>query len=190
MLLPVLCVSIGCASIDLTDADLTAPPENEALAYGRINVVIGNKAAQWQHRTMEQLTSVKAAFTRVDGRFWLNLVNESTKAHLEPEVYNDGSFYWHMPPGKYFLIGYRWLQNGAFIQTDINGSIRARIEIPSRSSACYLGSLRIVFQNYESGPSEISVIDEFENGSQVLAQRFPRLKIDSQRCFFKIGAPQ
>jgi len=185
--LPILCISIGCTSIDLTGANLTALPEGEALAYGHIKVFMGDKAAQWQSSAL--LAHVKQGFDIIDGRFLVHLVNESSDAHFDPEIYNDGSFYWHLPPGKYFIIGYEWIRSGGYFHTRIHGPIRAHMEIPSRSAACYLGSLRIAFQDDWRSPYRISVIDELEEAGPTLVQKFPHLKIDSQRCIFKVEAP-
>ena len=83
------------------------------------------------------------------------------------------------------MVGFEWRREGGIFHARMHGPIRARTEIPSQSSACYLGSLRIEFQDDLRGPYKISVIDELEEASAALAQRFARLKIDSQRCILK-----
>ena len=67
-------------------------------------------------------------------------------------------------------------EEGRFLHARMHGPIRARTEIPSQSSACYLGSLRIEFQDDLRGPYKISVIDELEEASAALAQRFAQFK--------------
>lgn len=176
-------LSLGCASIDLTDLDMTALPDNEAMAYGQIKVFIGEKAAHWS--TSAQAALINSQFTMNDGRFFIHLVNESSEAKYDQEIHNDGSFYWHLPAGNYFVAGFEWRREGGYFMTKMHGPIRARVEIPSRSSACYLGSLRIEFQDAGRGPYRISVIDELDEASSTMTQRFTRLKIDSQRCIFK-----
>lgn len=177
--------SIGCASIDLTDLDMTALPENEAMAYGQIKVFIGDKPAQWSSSAVAAL--INAQFTIRDGRFFIHFVNESSEAKYDQEIHDDGSFYWHLPAGNYFVAGFEWRREGGDFLTKMHGPIRARIEIPTHSSACYLGSLRIELQDEGRGRGryKISVIDELEEASTTMAQRFTRLKIDSQRCIFK-----
>jgi len=176
-------LSLGCASIDLTDLDMTALPENEAMAYGQIKVIIGDKPAQWQPSA--QMAFIKTPFTIHDGRFFVQLVNESSETHYDQEIHNDGSFYWHLPAGKYFVVGFEWRREGGVLHRRMHGPIRAHVDIPYQSSACYLGSLRIEFQDEGRGPYRISVIDELDEASSTMTQRFTRLKIDSQRCIFK-----
>jgi hypothetical protein len=114
--LPVLVFFIGCASsIDATDRNVS---DDNVLTYGRINVVLIQRDASWQGELSEQLTSFRALAKRIDGRFWVTLVNQSTDQSFEPEIYNDGSFYWKLPPGKYLLLSYRWLRPGAFATSE------------------------------------------------------------------------
>ena len=181
--IPIVCLAIGCTSIDLTDVNLTALPENEAMAYGQIKVLIGDKPAQWQPSA--QMAFLKTPFTIHDGRFFVHLVNQSSETHYDQEIHNDGSFYWHLPAGKYFIVGFEWRREGGAFHKRMHGPIRAHIEIPSASSVCYLGSLRIEFPDDQNTPYRISVIDELEEAKAALAQRFTRLKIDSQKCIFK-----
>ena len=106
------------------------------------------------------------------------------------ELYNDDLFYWNIPPGKYFFVGYRWIRNGAFTNTDLRGPVRDDVEIPSSVSSCYAGALRMRFTHYDKGPDEVSVNDDLENVKKTLAQQFPSLRSNSETCFLTMEAPK
>ncbi len=153
----------GCTSaVDLTPAD--AVPPSEGVVFGRVKMV-------WKGET-KTLTSMLGESTLSV----VLLADGSSNATSVP-LRDDGSFYWHLPPGGYTIAGFEGLTPDLFSRR-MKGRIFARFGA-RQTLATYVGTLTLLF---EAPPGyRMVVADDYAQAVKDLADRFPRLALTSQK---------
>ena len=97
----------------------------------------------------------------VSSRFRLFVVNDATSKTITHSVTEDGSLYWHLPPGTYAIAGFKW--------GDRSGRIAASFTSEA-GTIDYIGTLTITFR---AGHYSVRVDDDFDEAVQRFTSNFP-----------------
>src|SRR5512139_3700554 len=89
----------GCATNPIDFSKAKAVPQEEAVVFGRVNVIYKDEPKVWGKLSSPGVFNI------------LVLPGGSSEAcsHMLRE---DGSFYWHLPLGSYAISGFQWTVRG------------------------------------------------------------------------------
>jgi hypothetical protein len=175
-ILSMLLFFISCASSPIELSSTKFVPSYETIVFGRVKVIDREKPVTWGSSPLER------GFRRYGG-FTIFIVPDTGREPLAYELSADGSFYWHLPKGRYHITGFHW-SRGSFIR---GGQIPARFEVPEGQSAVYLGTLTMVFQG---GSYALRVENEYQQAQQNLKSKFPEITGDSIKNLLQLEVTQ
>jgi hypothetical protein len=156
----------GCATnpIDLSKAK--AVPMEEAVVFGRVNIIHKNEPKVWG-----KLSS--------PGGFYISVLPGGSSEAFSHTLREDGSFYWHLRPGDYTIAGLTWeRERKGFLSSGwekVTGRIFANFKVAEGGSLNYIGTLTIVFED-KGYRYFMRVEEDFDQASKVFSSKFPNIK--------------
>jgi hypothetical protein len=171
LLLALILFLSGCAinPIDFSKAKTT--PQEEAVVFGRVNVIYKDEPKVWG-----KLSS--------PGVFYVLVLPSGSSEAFSHMLREDGSFYWHFPPGSYAISGFQWATRGG----TRSGRIFAEFTIPERKSITYIGKLTLIFDgNYRFS---MRIEDDYDQAIQEFRKKFPEIKEEPVKNLMKLEVPR
>ena len=175
-ILSMLLFLVSCASSPIDVSSKKFVPAGETIVFGRVKVIHKGKPVTWGSSPLER------GFRRYGG-FAIFIVPDTGTKPVAYELCADGSFYWHLPNGRYNITGFHW-SRGNVIR---GGQIPARFEVPEGQSPVYLGTLTIFFQG---GAYAFRVENDYQQAQQNLKSKFPKVKGDSVENLLQLEVTQ
>lgn len=149
----------SCAS-SIAISRITDVPQGESLVFGQVKVISEGKPVNWSQREL---------FKQPPGVFHIAILAHNDLKLLTYQLSgDDGSFYWHLPPGDYKLTGFHWISTTG--DKTIIRPILAQFVVSAGESITYIGTLTISF---EAERYSMRVEDEYEHGLFALKGKFP-----------------
>lgn len=146
-------------------------PQEEAVVFGHVNIIYRDEPKVWG-----KLSS--------PGVFYILVLPGGSSEAFSHMLREDGSFYWHLPPGSYAISGFQWTGRGG----TRSGRIFAEFTIPERKSITYIGKLTLIFDgNYNSS---MRIEDDYDQAIQEFKKKFPEIKDDSVKNLMKLEVPR
>jgi hypothetical protein len=145
----------SCASspIKLSETDEIAT--DERIVFGRVKVMRGEEAINWEWKPLFG-----------PGQFEISILPDGSSEAIYYRLSDDGSFYWHLPPGGYSIAGYHW----QFSEGMSSGNrIFADFIVPGERTATYIGTLVIA-------GGLISIEDEYEEAINAFNSKFEEFR--------------
>lgn len=140
----------GCAAQKIEVRTISDLPRGESLVFGRVGVIRFGKEMKW---------------ARYGTNLSLIIQQEGeNEAFTYKLVEEDGSFYWHLPTGKYTIVGFDWVR--------MRGRIFTKFEVPGPDPT-YIGTLIIRFAGYRY---RWEIKDHFLFAIENLEKKFPVIK--------------
>jgi hypothetical protein len=161
----------GCATnrFDLSKAKTV--PQEDAVVFGRVNVIYKNEPAVWG-----KLSS--------PGGFYISILPGGSSEAFSHLLREDGTFYWHLRPGDYTIAELTWERPTSGFWSSgsekVTGRIFANFKVAERGSLNYIGTLTIVFAD-KGYRYFMGVEDEFDQTSKVFGGKFPNIKGEAVR---------
>ncbi len=81
-------------------SDTKALHQGEAVVFGRVRVFLHGESIDWD------------SFIHLDSAFRIHLLPDAGAKPISYQLTGDGSFAWHLPPGRYSLTGFHWGSRG------------------------------------------------------------------------------
>lgn len=140
----------GCAAQKIEVRKISELPRGESLVFGRVEVIRNGKEMKWARYG----TNLSLIIQR-EGE------NEAFAYKLVEE---DGTFYWHLPTGRYTILGFDWAR--------MSGRIFTTFDVPGPDPT-YIGTLIIRFAGYRY---QWEIKDHFLFAIEKLEKKFPEFK--------------
>ena len=152
----------GCASSPI-DLSKTEPfPQNQGVVFGRVRIISDGET--------EKLTTIFG-----ESRFGVLLLpDQSSKAMYVP-LKDDGSFFWHLPPGGYTIAGFEY-------QHSKTGRVFAHFDV-IKDRVAYVGTLVITFRGNRYA---ISVEDEYESAIKKFRESFSEITGEARKSLLEM----
>ena len=155
----------GCALFEppptIEVLNVASIPEGEGIVFGRVKVNDEGALIDWG-----KLYSYSKY-----GSFTVVVAQEHGSEHWRHRLSEDGSFYWHLPPGSYSILAFNYFSPERELITI--RPIVARFSIFKSKKLAYIGTLAITF--IENGHS-IRIEDEYEEALDELPYKFRAMK--------------
>lgn len=158
-----LCISVGFLTVVLFNGCSTPrsfserPPKGEAVVFGNFTLTskIGGQG-MWGASTVADIIDIRTS--RIMFRY--------------PLSREGGPFYWHLPPGKYAVLGVT-VKGAVGLDSHMqNYRVFAEFSVLSTDSTFYIGNLILQQAN---GNVSSSVRDDQESAVQRLRSKYPNL---------------
>lgn len=162
---------ISCASfspINLSDPKSVLP--NEAIVFGRVEVVEGGKAV--------------TSWGIWGGLFQIFIQADNTSRIIDYALSGDGTFYWHLTPGNYTIIGFDGPAGMGSGRR--SGRIFARFTIPRENATIYIGTLTL---NFMRGLYSKHIKDDYDLALESFKKKFPGIKGDADKSLMQLEKP-
>ena len=163
----------GCASSPIVLSNTKAVPPQEVIVFGRVKVISQDTPVTWGTSQWDQWK----------GGFTIRLVPEGNpNGAVFYLLLGDGSFYWHLKPGRYWIATFGW--SGAI---NYSGRLGAKLLIAEARSPLYVGTLVVRFvagMRYFTG-----VEDEYAQALQELQRKFPELQGEAAKELLQLERP-
>jgi len=170
-ILMLIVLFVGCASSPIHLSDTKVIALQEAIVFGRVKVISQGTPVVW---------STSPIF---GARFSIFIFPEGTpSAAVDYTLTGDGSFYWHLTPGRYTVAGFEWKRGNS----RMGGHIVAKFVIPEAQSLLYVGTLTVLFTG---GRYYARVEDEYGQALQELHNKFPELRGEALRELLQLEQP-
>jgi len=161
----------GCASHPIDFSKAKTVPKEEAVVFGRVNVIYKDEPKVWG-----KLSS--------PGVFYVLVLPSGSSEAFSHMLREDGSFYWHFPPGSYAISGFQWVTRGG----TRSGRIFAEFTILERKSITYIGKLTLIFNgNYRFS---MRIEDDYDQAIQEFRKKFPEIKEEPVKNLMKLEVPR
>ena len=158
----VVLVLSGCASSPIDLSKTKSFPQNDGVVFGRVRIISDGET--------EKLTTIFG-----ESRFGVLLLpDQSSKAMYVP-LKDDGSFFWHLPPGGYTIAGFEY-------QKSTTGRIFAHFDV-IKDKVTYVGTLTIMFRGSRYA---ISVEDEYDSAIKEFRKRFSEIKGEARKSLLEM----
>ena len=146
----------GCATFPIELSKTRVVPPGESAVFGRVIVLMEGKAR---------------SFTTWGGSYLcLYLQPSSSSEAYETWVrQEDGYFYWHLQPGTYTLVGYRFIEGHGTTK----GRIFAEVSVPEGKPLVYVGNMTLALG---SGRQYIQFDDNFDEAVRHFKGAFPEIQ--------------
>lgn len=154
------------SSLDLREK--TPVPTGETIVFGRINVIMDNVPVTWGYTFMGRTEP---------GMFRVLIQSDTTSQAISHGLTGNGSFVWHLPPGGYTIVGFKY-------HTGTSGRIMAHFTVLEGSPLLYIGTLEFRMTKYTL--YRMNITDEFEEAKQDLKSRFPELQGESVKSLMTL----
>jgi hypothetical protein len=167
----VVCVLSGCASAPIDLSKTKSLPERESVVFGRVNLLLGGNPVIWR----------RAAIPQFIGHLFV-LSTGSSNAVIY-DLADDGTFYWHLPPGDYAIAAIQFILGGR----SINGRIFAEFRVPEARSIIYIGKLTLIFSGSRF---HMNIEDDYDQEIQKFKDMFPEIKGEFIKDLMKLEKPK
>ncbi|MEJ2068941.1 MAG: hypothetical protein P8X65_08325 [Syntrophobacterales bacterium] len=161
-LISILLFLVSCASSPIDVSSKKIAPTGETIVFGRIKVIDEGTPITWPSSTLQRGFSRRGVFT-------IFIVPEIGSKAVAHDLTDDGSFYWYLPKGRYFITGFEW----KIATFTTGGRIPARFEVPAGQPLVYLGTLTIDMHGRRYA---FRVDNEQQQALQNLKSKFPEVK--------------
>ena len=155
----------GCASNPIDFSKAKTLPHGEAIVFGRVNVIYKGEPKVW--KGIPPYTP-----------FLILVLPTTTKEAYSFALLDDGSFYWHLPPGTYAISGFDW------IEKHMHGRIFAEFVVPEDKSISYIGKLTLDFDR--TYRYSMRVVDDYDQAIQNFKSKFPEIKGEPIKNLMKL----
>ncbi len=164
------CVTrIPQSSIDLS---LTrAIPKNEAVVFGTVKVFKDGRTFDWKPNPKVVSLGI---YTFSSEFFKIFVKEEAARKEFSCLIVGDGSFYWHLPKGKYAITGYLYNSDGTYVKANFLPGLTPEFIVDKSGSIVYLGTL--VIDMHPAGKDVMKIEDEYDEALQGLKRSFPDLR--------------
>lgn len=173
ILVPVLFL-VGCASSPINLSDTKALMQNEAIVFGRVEVIDEGKVRKWGAGEVFWL-----------GNFKIFIMQANSSDTIEYALTGDGSFYWHLLPGRYIIAGFEGPGYGGFGRR--SGRIYAQFTVPKERLVIYVGKLTI---NFARGRYNVRITDDYSEALPQLIKKFPEIRGEADRNLMQLEKPR
>lgn len=140
-------------------------PQNEAIVFGKVEVLdFKKKPINWG--------DAKTVYMGIGGYakfFVIYIVEEKTTKKFNYVLREDGSFYWHLPPGIYIFQGYHYQTGQTSFKFDFLSG-KPKFTVSESDSLIYVGTLVT-----RLGLVELSFEDEYEEAIVKFRNNFPKI---------------
>lgn len=140
-------------------------PDNEGIILGRVQVTDHGKLLSWN-----------GPLQGWNGTFELAVAPENGELLPIYILENDGTFIWHLPPGKYVLRSFKheslFLPIFFYVHTVVR-PIFATFEVPGGNRSTYIGTLAI---ERDGQSFSMTILDEFEQTMRAVDQKGPEIR--------------
>jgi hypothetical protein len=114
---------LPASPIDLITAKTI--PVRESVVFGRVKLIVNEKPFVWDEPQWDN--------------FRLYLLPDSGSEPIVYTLARDGSFYWHLLPGRYTITSFKWRRGANYLIRPIFASF----SIPEQMASVYIGTLAI-----------------------------------------------
>ncbi len=155
LILALLLTSCATAS-PIALSDTKALPQGEALIFGRVKVIENGESIDWGS----------------GGGFRIHLLSDAGAKPVSYHLTGDGSFSWHLPPGRYRITGFQRSERswGSFLTT--SRQLFAQFTVPEQRALVYIGTLVI---SLDEGGNGTRIEDEHEEAIRWLTGEFAEI---------------
>lgn len=185
-LLPVLLAACE-APVDKSAIPVaTAAPATESqgggsVVFGKANVLSSKAPERWTETSCED-----DLYWTCPDSFRLILVKDGDSSPIRHRLTGDGSFFWNLDPGRYYVAEWEWQMKGQMTNT-ISGRIGGYFEVSDEDRAAYIGDIIIAF----SGPRfVVDVQDHFPALASAYEARFPNGEAPNKALMEIARAPE
>jgi len=156
------------AKYEMTDKQ--SAEAGEVVVFGRVNFVEEGKELSW-------------AGSQPGKECHVVLVNEATSKAEAYYLKGYGSFYWHLPPGKYEITGFTWVT-----ALTLTGRMLAEFTISPEQQPTYIGTLVVSFPKGRFGGGySLMISDEYDQAVAALRTRYPALQGAPVKRLMQLG---
>lgn len=156
---------VGCATNPIDFSKAKTVPQGEAIVFGRVSIIYKGEPKVWKGIPPYS-------------PFQILVLPTATKEAYSFALFEDGSFYWHLPPGTYAISGFDW------IEKHMRGRIFAEFIVPEDKSISYIGKLTLDFnQTYHYS---MCVEDDYNHAIQNFKNKFPEIKGEPVKNLMKL----
>lgn len=151
----------GCTVDSINIRQGEAIPVTETVVFGRVSVTTEGRSTSLGGSSKDRLSGRP-------GEFNLVILGEGSTRSLGPDLFTDGTFYWHLAPGNYFISAFQWKRgSGGWMHS---GPLKAEFHVPPGDSSVYIGTLRI---DFDGNRYRRWIEDDFGEARERLAEIFP-----------------
>jgi hypothetical protein len=159
----------GCATSPIDFSKAKAIPQEEAVVFGRVDIIHKNEPKVWG-----KLSS--------SGVFYVLVLSHGSSEAFSHTLREDGSFSWHLPPGSYAISGFQW--TGVIGHGTLSGRIFAEFVVTKDKPLIYIGKLTLYFDG--TYRYTMHVEDDYERAIQNFKNKFPEIKGEPIQSLMKL----
>lgn len=147
----------------------TAAPAAESrgggsVVFGKATVLSSMAPKRWTETSCEE-----DLYWTCPDSFRLILVKDGDNSPIRHRLTGDGSFYWNLGPGRYYVAEWEWQMKGQLTNT-LSGRIGGYFEVPAQDRAAYVGDIVIAFSGRRF---VVGVQNHFPEAAAAYKTRFP-----------------
>lgn len=155
-------------------------PVRESVVFGRIKLIANENSLVWDELQWDN--------------FHLYLLPNSGSEPIVYTLTRDGSFYWHLLPGRYTITSFKWRRGSDYLIRPVF----ANFSIPEQISPVYIGTLSIrVTQTGSPAYSQATwklplasplmhIEDDYEQALQGLRNSFSGIKGQATKSLMRL----
>ena len=168
----VLWLLVGCAGAPIDLASIEGLPPNEGVAFGRVKLLADGEPQNLSSFMGESQLTV------------FILPDDSSEAMRFP-LKDDGSFFWHLPPGGYTIATFEGL-TPEFFSVHVKGRLFANFDV-EEDTATYIGTLGLRFRGSRY---DAFIEDDFGHAFETFTTRFPEFRRKTRKRLMTFERPR
>ncbi len=172
LILALLLTSCASPPSPIALSDTKALHQGEVLVFGRVRVIQYGESIDWD------------SFIHLDAAFRIHLLPDAGAKPISYQLTGDGSFAWHLPPGRYSLTGFHWDWGGG---GTMRRQLFAQFRVPEERALLYIGTLVI---GLDEGGNAIQIKDEHEEAIRWLTDKFAEIPGEASKSLMHLEEPR
>ena len=169
LILALLLTSCASPPSPIALSDTKALHQGEAVIFGRVRVIKFGESIDWDSFDI--------------GVFRIHLLPDGGAKPISIPLAGDGSFAWHLPPGRYSLTGFQWRRRGWIMREQLFAQFR----VPEERALVYIGTLVI---GHDEGGTAIQIKDEHEEAIRWLTDKFAEIPGEASKSLMHLEEPR
>ncbi len=165
LILALLLTSCASPSSPIALSDIKALHQGETLVFGRVRVIRYGESIDWDSFGI--------------GVFRIHLLPDGGAKPISYPLTGDGSFAWHLPPGRYSLTGFHWGRGGGIMRRELFAQFR----VPVEKALVYIGTLVI---GLDEGGNAIQIKDEHDEAIRWLTDKFAEIPGEASKSLMHL----